>query len=307
MKFGVNIINFGPGADPGSLRGWLSFAEELGYHLVMISDHVAITPDIQEGFPAPFYDPFTSLSWLAAMSDGVELGTTVTILPYRHPLLTARMGATIDQLSNGRFILGAGVGWARQEFDALGVPFDKRGALASEYLEAIKLCWANDVATYEGQHISFRDVHTAPRPVRSTGIPIWVGGSSEAALLRAVRYGDAWHPYRYTLEWLKNNALPGLSRIAALEGKPVPAFCPRLGIHLTDSPLAKEGRKVGHGSIDQVHADLKALDSLGASTILLDTYSYPTKNGQQAKPEEDWTMLRILAEQALDLENQALR
>ena len=137
MKFGVNIINFGPGADPGALRGWLSFAEELGYHLVMISDHVAITPDVQEGFPAPFYDPFTSLSWLAAMSDKVELGTTVTILPYRHPLLTARMGATIDQLSNGRFILGTGVGWARQEFNALGVPFDKRGALASEYLEAI--------------------------------------------------------------------------------------------------------------------------------------------------------------------------
>ena len=111
MKFGVNILNFGPGASPKSLQRWAQFAEEVGYHLVMISDHVAITPDVQVEFPAPFYDPFMSLAWIAAITDKVELGTTVTILPYRHPLLTARMAANLDQFSGGRFILGVGVGW----------------------------------------------------------------------------------------------------------------------------------------------------------------------------------------------------
>lgn len=306
MKFGINIINFGPGANPESLGRWLLFAQELGFHQVMISDHVAITPDVQEGFPAPFFDPFISLSWLAGMSKEVELGTTVAILPYRNPLLTARMSATIDQLSGGRFILGAGVGWAKQEFKALGVPFEARGALASEYLEVIRLCWASDIASFDGRYISFEDVHTAPRPVRSTGIPIWVGGSSQAALLRAARYGDAWHPYRYSLEWLKNDALPALSKIAKTEGKSTPAFCPRVSIQLTDSPLTSDRRPLGHGSIDQVHADLSSLDALGASTILLDTYSYPPKIDQN-QPEDDWAVLRILAEQVLDLENHALR
>lgn len=95
----------------------------------MISDHVAITPDVQSQFPAPFYDPFISLGWLAAATYRIELGTTVIILPYRHPLLTARMAANIDRLSDGRFVLGVGVGWAKQEFEALGIPFERRGGL----------------------------------------------------------------------------------------------------------------------------------------------------------------------------------
>ena len=124
MKFAVNVLNFGPGANPRSLRDWAEFAESAGYHAVMISDHIAVTPDIAARYPEPFYDGFTVLAWLAGITSRVELGTTVTVLPYRHPLQVARIGSDIDQLSHGRFILGAGLGWAKQEFQALGIPYE---------------------------------------------------------------------------------------------------------------------------------------------------------------------------------------
>ena len=144
MKFGVNLLNFGPGASPHNLRKWGQVAEELGYHFVMISDHIVNTPDVEKLFPAPFYDPFIVLAWLPEVTQKVELGTTVTILPYRHPLQTARMVANIDQLSGGRFVFGVGAGWAEQEFDALGIPFHHRGAIANENLSVIRDFWTKD-------------------------------------------------------------------------------------------------------------------------------------------------------------------
>src|SRR3984893_18326616 len=227
MKIGVNILNFGPGTNLASLERWAQLAEGLGYHFAMISDHVAVTPDVHSRYPAPFYDPFIALAWLAGVTKNLELGATVIILPYRHPLLTARMAANIDHLCRGRFILGVGVGWTKQEFQALGVPFEQRGAIANEYLAVIKKCWANDVVSHDGRYVSFREVHTGPRPVRSPHPPIWVGGRSESAMRRAVRYGDAWHPIRFRIDWLANEGLPALRKIAA-EGAPVPALCPRI-------------------------------------------------------------------------------
>ena len=184
MKFGVNLVSFGPGASPESLSRWVAFTENLGYHFVMLGDHVAITPDVQGRYPAPFYDPFTTLGWLAGMTRRVELGFTVIVLPYRHPLETARMAANLDRLSGGRLIFGIGVGWARQEFQVLGLPFERRGAMTDDYLGALKAAWTQDVASYSGRFVSFKDVYTAPRPLRKPHPPIWVGGSSEAALRR---------------------------------------------------------------------------------------------------------------------------
>src|SRR5579859_1525470 len=127
MKFGLNVINFGPGATPGALKTSVQWAEAAGFQLAMLSDHVAITPDVARAYPAPFYEPFTALAWLAGLTSRIELGTTVIILPYRHVLLTARMTANLDQLSGGQLIVGVGAGWARAEFEALGVPFQHRG------------------------------------------------------------------------------------------------------------------------------------------------------------------------------------
>lgn len=305
MKIGINIPNFGPGVTPQSLRQWAQLAEETGYHLIMLSDHVAITPDVHSLFPAPFFDPFISLSWLSAVTNEIEIGTTVTILPYRHPLLTARMAANLDRLSDGRFILGVGVGWAKQEFEALGVSFENRGLLATEYLGAIRSCWANDVASYQGRLVSFKNVYSEPRPTRPGGLPIWVGGSSDAALRRAVQYGDAWHPLRFSLEWLREQALPKLQQIAAANEKPIPALCPRLSLRLTDRAVSTSSRVVGHGSLDQIQADLRALSALGAEYVLLDSYVGTQK--QASNRADDWTIFELLAEKILDLPQQSFR
>ncbi len=305
MKFGINILNFGPGAGPDSFLRWARLAESLGFHFVMISDHVTVTPDVDAMYPAPFYDPFTVLSWLAAKTRKVELGTTVTILPYRHPLQIARVAANIDQMSGGRFILGVGVGWARQEFEALGVPFNQRGAIANEYLEVIRKSWASDVISHDGKYVSFTDVHTAPRPARSPHPPVWVGGSSDAALRRAVRYGNAWHPIRTRVTWLKDEGMPRLRRIAEAAGTPVPDLCPRLSLRRTESTLDDNERTAGEGTLDQIRTDLEGLCALDAKYVLFDTYAGDPAATQH--PEADWALLSVLAEVVLNLEQQALR
>ena len=305
MKCGVNLINFGPGARPDSLTQWALLTETLGYHFLMTSDHLAITPDVQERYPAPFYEPFTTLGWLAGVTRRIEIGTTVIVLPYRNPVEVARMAANVDQLSGGRLLFGVGVGWAQQEFAVLGVPFHKRGALTDEYLAAIKTLWTNDVASFQGRHVAFQDVHTAPRPARAPHPPIWVGGASAAALRRAVRYGDAWHPIRVRTDWLRDTGLPQLRQIAAQEGKPVPALCPRIRLRLTAAALPDDQRVAGEGTLDQVRADLAALQELGAQYVLLDTF-YGDIDAVRHH-ETSWRMLTTLAEKALDLAHATLR
>ena len=274
MRLGVNVPNFGPGTDPGVLRQWARTVEGLGFDLLMVSDHVVISPDVAEQYPAPFYEPFTTLSWLAGVTERIRLGTTVLIAPYRHPLLVARMAANLNDLSGGRLVLGVGVGWARQEFAALDVPFGRRGALTDEAVTALRAAWA-DEADY-----------------RAGEIPIWVGGNSDAAQRRAVRLGDGWHPLRMTLPWL-GDAVERLATAAAEHGRPVPALHPRIVLRLTSSPVTGPDRLAGEGTLDQVAGDLERLRLLGADTVVLDPF-----NGDPAetlRPEDAWRDLAAVA------------
>jgi len=305
MKVGINLINFGPGAEPKKLAGWVKVVEDLGYHLLMTSDHVAITPDVAGRYPAPFYEPFTMLGWLAGVTKKIELGTTVIIVPYRHPLETARATAVVDQLCGGRFICGVGVGWARQEFEAIGVPFEKRGAMTNDYLQAIRACWTQDVASYHGRFASFRDIHTSPRPVRPQGPPIWVGGSSDGALRRAVRHGDAWHPIRIRVDWLRDTGMPRLREIAAREGRPVPPLCPRIILHVTDGDAPEDKRVAGTGSVEQVRGDLRALEALDAPYVVLDTFTGDVEATRDPAPA--WRMLETAATKLIDLDRGTVR
>ncbi|WP_438388503.1 TIGR03619 family F420-dependent LLM class oxidoreductase [Actinopolyspora saharensis] len=295
MRFGVNILNFGAETDPDSLLSWAGFAEERGLHSAMISDHLAVTPDVAEHYPAPFYDPFTTLAWLAGRTERIELGTTVAVLPYRHPLHTARIAANIDRFSSGRLVLGVGVSWPRQEFAALGVPFHRRGAMADEYLDVIRRAWTEEKFSFEGEFVSFTDVATGPLPTRRP--PIWVGGHSEAALRRAVRVGDAWHPVNQRMEWLRAEGVPALHRIAAEQHRPVPEFAPRIQLRTSESPLDEESRLAGQGTLDQIRRDLDGLAELGATHVLLDTYGgVPSEHRPVA---EDLAVLDAVVEKVL--------
>lgn len=293
MKLGVNVPNFGPDTSPETLRGWVRFAEDAGYALAMMSDHVAVTPDVAEIYPTPFYEPFTAFAWLAGITERIELGTSVVVLPYRNPLLTARMGAAIDQVSNGRFVLGVGVGWSAREYATLGIPFERRGAITDEYLAAIRNLWSADVASMDGEFVSFHDIHTAPRGARSPHPPIWVGGSSRAAVRRAVAYGDAWHPIGPRPGWLRERGLDALHAAADAAGRPAPALCPRINLRLRDTTLGDDDRLTGEGTLAQVLADLDDLADLGARYVVLDTN--PDRPSQRLPTDEEWRMLEKVA------------
>ncbi|MFG2305625.1 TIGR03619 family F420-dependent LLM class oxidoreductase [Actinacidiphila glaucinigra] len=274
MRIGVNVPNFGPGTDPGVLRDWARTVEGLGFDLLMVSDHVVVTPDVAEQYPAPFYEPFTTLSWLAGVTDRIRLGTTVLILPYRHPLLTARMAANLNMLSGGRLVLGVGVGWARQEFAALGVPFDRRGALTDEHLTALREAW-KDEADYAGGPV-----------------PLWIGGNSAAGRRRAVRVGDAWHPLRFTLPWLRE-AVGELASQAREQGRPVPALAPRIALRITAEPVTGPDRLAGVGTFEQITADLADLRALGADTVVLDPFGGDPR--ETLRPQTAWQALAAVA------------
>jgi probable F420-dependent oxidoreductase len=303
MKVGVNLLNFGTDASPAAFGEWAQYTEQLGYHLLMISDHVAITPDVQLQYPPPFYDPFITLAWIAAITTRVEIGTTVAILPYRHPLLLARMASNIDQLSGGRFVLGVGTGWAQDEFRALGIPFERRGAIADECLAVIDRYWASDSASFQGRFVAFDNVATGPRPVRSPRPPIWVGGKTDAALRRAVRFGDAWHPIPPNLTWVAER-LPKLKEIAAAEDKPMPAFCPRVNVRISASPLPEAKRPLGHGDLTQIRSDMRALVDMGAECLLIDTFTGDPYGPQLAVA---FATLQSLSAEVFDLKAQSLR
>ncbi|MFG3558111.1 LLM class flavin-dependent oxidoreductase [Micromonospora sp. NPDC047557] len=274
MRIGVNVPNFAPGTDPEMLRQWAQTVEGLGFDLLMVSDHIVVTPDVAEQYPAPFYEPFTTLSWLAGVTRRVRLGTTVLIVPYRHPLLTARMAANLNRLSGGRLVLGVGVGWARQEFEALGVPFGRRGALTDDYLRVMRAAW-QDTDDYD-----------------TGAIPIWVGGNSDAGMRRAVLLGDAWHPLRFTPAGLAE-AAARLSVIAGELGRQVPPLVPRIALREAREPVTSPDRLAGVGTIDQIIADLDQIRLLGAETVVLDPFNDDLTEIRQ--PERAWRTLAAVA------------
>jgi probable F420-dependent oxidoreductase len=285
---GVNVPNFGPEADLDALLGWARFAESGGFSTIVVSDHVAPTPEVTALYPPPFHDPFILLAWLAGRTTTVRLGTSVIVLPYRHPLLTARMSAMIHGLSGGRFVLGVGSGWAATEFAALGLDVAARGRTTDAYLDVVVRAWANETVDADGDGLRFSDVATGPAPPGGA-VPLWVGGAAPVAIRRAARHGTAWHPINPELAWLRDAGLPALAAAAADLGRPVPRLVPRIKARLQPEP-APEGRRLGVGTLDQVVADLAALTACGADEIILDP------NTDEPRPRDYATEQRHLLE-----------
>lgn len=197
MKFGIAVPNFGIYARREEILEISALAEELRYDSLWVSDHIVI-PKSHEGFGDTFLDPLVTLTYIAADTDKIGLGTSVIILPYRNPLVLAKMVSTLDTLSSGRVILGVGAGWLEDEFQALGAPFRERGKVTDEYIEILKELWTSDDPEYDGEYLEFSNIKFLPKPVSKPHPPIWVGGASARAMERAAGYGDGWHPFGLT-------------------------------------------------------------------------------------------------------------
>jgi probable F420-dependent oxidoreductase len=187
MRVGIHLPQYGRVASPEAITTAARAAEDLGFADVWISDH--IVQPAEQDYPSPYlYDPIVTLTWAAACTDTIGLGTSVLVLPSHGTLELANQLASLDALSGGRLTVAAGVGWSEREFEALGHGFHDRGPRTDEMIDAMRVAWTDDPATFEGEHVSFRDIRLLPKPAHP--IPIWIGGMSERALRRGVEKGD---------------------------------------------------------------------------------------------------------------------
>ncbi|AMU75773.1 TIGR03619 family F420-dependent LLM class oxidoreductase [Mycobacteroides abscessus] len=275
MDFGVSIPNYGACVSAGSLRAWASTAEKLGFSYAMVTDHIAQTPDVRRTYSEDFLESFTALTYIAALTSEIKIGTTVTVLALRNPINTAGIVASIDRLSGGRMILGVGVGGAAQEYAALGVPFTRRGAITDEYLEAIAALWrAGGPVGFDGKFTSFHDVLPTPHTAQEGGPEIWVGGSADAALRRAAQH-SAWHPTFPDLDELLARKLPRLRTVAQTLHRPVPAVRPRIHLDIHKKPVERTARPIGIGSSEQIKEDLHRLQQAGIAGVIFDPVRHP--------------------------------
>jgi probable F420-dependent oxidoreductase len=207
MKFGLHY-SLGVGTHPtgDDYIRVAQHAETLGYHSIWLGDHIVIPEQIAAPYPytkdgsvgfarnCPWPDPFVLLAAIGVATKTILLGTSVVIVPYRNPLHVAKAVATVDLVSNGRYQFGVGIGWLKEEFDALGEPFSERAARTREYLQVMKALWSGETATFQGKYFSFPTLHSNPLPVQKPHPPIIFGGESTPALKRIADLGDGWQP-----------------------------------------------------------------------------------------------------------------
>ena len=192
MHFGVILPNFGHEASPARIRSIAEAAEELGFHSVWTTEHIVVGPEGVNPY-GRVYDSLVTLGWIAGWTDRIGLGTSIVLVPLHNPFHLAKQVATLQELSGGRFTLGVGMGWHRDEFEFMDVPFEGRGRRADEAIRLMRALWQGE-RSFEGQYWSYRNATAEPHP--SPQPEIWVGGSSDRAIRRALELGDAWHPSR---------------------------------------------------------------------------------------------------------------
>jgi probable F420-dependent oxidoreductase len=204
MKFGLFGINFGACADPDGARRVAQAAEEGGFESLWTGEHVVLPDPQAPPSPSPpdvpFLDPAVALAHVAAHTRTIRLGTGIIILPQRNPVVLAKELTSVDVVSNGRLVFGLGIGYLKAEFDALGIPFEDKGARAIEYLAAILALWTQEKPRYEGRFVSFSGIQSQPRPVQKPHPPIVIGGHSEPAFRRSVEHANGWFGFALDLE-----------------------------------------------------------------------------------------------------------
>jgi probable F420-dependent oxidoreductase len=277
MQFGLSLPHFQQVASPEAIRRVAQRAEQMGYDGIWVSDHIVIPASAVDRFGSVFYEPLTVLAYAAACTTRIRLGTTVIILPYRNPVVTAKVLSTLDVLSGGRVTAGMAVGWTEDEFKALGVPFQERGALSDEYLAAFKTLWTQEKPAFHGQYVHFENIAFEPKPVQKPHIPIWIGGNSKRAIRRAVALGDGWHPTRPLVEDVRAG-VAYLRDVCAQRGRDPKSLqiAVRQPLKFYDGAAASIKRRPLLGSTQKIIADIGQYQAAGVQYFMLDTfYSAP--------------------------------
>jgi probable F420-dependent oxidoreductase len=298
MQFGLSLPHFRQVASPEAIRRVAQRAEHLGYDGIWVSDHIVIPYSAADRFGTMFYEPLTVLGFAAACTSRVRLGTTVIILPYRNPLVTAKVLSTLDVLSGGRVTAGVAVGWTEDEFKALGVPFQERGALSDEYIAAFKALWTQDKPAFHGHYVRFDNIAFEPRPVQKPHIPIWIGGNSKRAIRRAVALGDGWHPTRPLVEDVKAG-LAYLREVCTQRGRDPRALtvAVRQPLKFYDGAEASVKRRPLLGSTQKIIDDIGRYRDAGVQYVMLDTFY----GGSELEHESVESMLGTIERFAADV------
>jgi probable F420-dependent oxidoreductase len=283
MDFGVFLPVSGRATGRRTLAEAAQGAERWGFDSVWAADRLVIPWAIDSEYryaegsefivppDRPFLEPLTVLAYLAGCTDRVRLGVSVLVLPYRHPVYWAKVATTIDTLSEGRFILGVGIGWMREEFAALGAPFDRRAAEFEEQMQLLEVLLGQERCTFAGERYRLEDVAFLPKGFAAPRLPVWVGGEGRRAQGRAGRVGDAWFPYfvRVTPAELAER-FDRVRRIAGEHGRDPESVALNLcrSVELTPAPVPQEADRL-RGSAEQLTEALRAFERAGVGTLAL--------------------------------------
>ena len=270
MKIGYFAVGIGPLTEPSAIKAVAVTTERLGFstlwapeHVVLLSEYASQYPYSSGEFPmpvdTPFGDPFTTLTYAAALTSKIRLATGICLVPEHNPLVLAKTVATLDRLSSGRFILGTGIGWLEEEFEAIGVTWERRAHRTREYIEAMRLLWSShEQASYSGEFVNFRGALSFPKPAHNNRVPVWFGGESGPAIRRVAEYGDGWIGFNLTPDEAapKNRRIEELLKAAGRK---------RSDVELAVSPYMKPM------TVD----DLKRYRDLGVDEVAVVVFDLP--------------------------------
>jgi probable F420-dependent oxidoreductase len=292
VRLGVVPRYHSPGiASPDYLEAFAAMVDALGVESVWVSEHLVVPVEYRSRYPyaddgrmptwphIDFCDPIDTLAYVAALTRHVRLGSAVLVLPAHQPVVLAKRVATVDVLSRGRVLLGVGVGWLAEEFAAAGVPFDHRGARADEYIQALRALWSQPDATFHGRFVDFDAVQSDPKPAQRSGVPIVVGGHSDAAARRAGALGDGFYPLGVDVD--RFGALVTVMRLAARDAGRDPD-----AIELTCWPV---GGTFGGAAGEEVRPGVRDVDlvrryaDLGATRVMISAEEAPDGSVEGAK------------------------
>jgi probable F420-dependent oxidoreductase len=282
MKFGISLIMRGKHATADAFVTLAQRVEALGYDAVWVSDHIffpklqeAAHPDTPHGGLPPawtegYWESLSVLGHVAAHTQRITVGTSVLILPMHHPIQVAKRIAMLDHFSKGRFVFGVGVGWLREEFEALNWPFRERGARTDEGLEICKKLWTEHKPSHAGRFYRFEEAWFDPKPLQKPHPPIWVAGHTPAALKRTARFGDCWHPFRPT-HALLDEKLPELKRLLEERGRKLSdvRIAPKMTVTFQDTP-PQQGQDPTEGRAQDILDTVRRFRDQGATDFVID-------------------------------------